>query len=165
MSDEKAASMKEAGFKVTINPEQHMMSPAAIKMIHRTTGHYITLKPGDSVENVVIEKERAALVLNVVDLKETKTGFELKGIGTRVYLFVKSESGAWAPSLPTTLWEEDFKPVFTRTLGNGKDVREWISRIRWERMAYRVGTDANPMDNYERTLDGSTDAMHKHWYH
>jgi hypothetical protein len=161
---EKKLELEQSGFYLEPAEDQGYKSQIALRNVFDLTGHQIILKSGESVQNLVITPNQVSVVLNVVDWREKGQGFEVKGLGVRLYSFMNN-TGSWLPvGKPVTVWEEDFKPEFVRTHGRSVSPTEWVEALWFARECARPGSSSNPMDTYERTLEGySSDTMQAHW--
>jgi hypothetical protein len=78
--------------------------------------------------------------------------------------FRQSDSGRWAQTNQFRVVDPEFTRKSIPVFGPGKTPEQYLLGRMWERMAYRVGSAANPLDNYSRVGKGYTPArMTRHW--
>jgi hypothetical protein len=153
--EENIPAMREQGFRIEEMDDQGMMSVIALRQVNQITGHQIILKSGESVVNMLISPTEVTVVLSVVASRERSMFIEITGIGTRLYQFKSNENdGKWSVTQPITVWAEDFKTQLYRTGGRSVTPTEYVEALWYARECYRPGTSAQPMDSFERTMDG-----------
>lgn len=165
LATDRVDAMREMGFKITECEDQGMMSVIALRNVKQLTGHQIILKSGESVINLVVAPTQVSVVLSVVTSREKGMFIEITGLGTRLYSFTYSENtNSWLPIKPITVWAEGFEPQLMRIAGQSITPTEYVEKLWFARECHRPGTSANPMDSFERTLDGyTTNTVQRHW--
>jgi hypothetical protein len=134
----------------------------AFKML---TGLQLRLRPYETVVTIAVQSPTQIVVKSeVYDFDERRTETFLTAKGTRLIAFQKAESG-WSQSGKTiTVWDPSFSRIAVNHYAPGKTEGEWLTGRAWDRLAYRPGSDAQPMDSFYRTTKGYTPAkMARHW--
>lgn len=129
------------------------------------TGLTIRLTPWELIEKIT-QKDDGSIVVTIQThtVSERTRETVLLTRATKLIQFVQSDSGAWVEALAFRVEDADFERQSIPLFGPGKTPEQWLMARQWERMAYRVGSAANPLDNYTRVGAGYTPArMTRHW--
>jgi hypothetical protein len=129
------------------------------------TGQTFRVTPYDLITGID-QKDDGSIVVSVQihTVEERRTEVILTARRIRLIGFVQSDSG-WVESMRLTVDDPDFTgPISIPLFGPGKTPAEWLMSRQRERMAYRVGSSRNPLDNYTRVGAGYTpDRMARYW--
>lgn len=127
------------------------------------TGLVFRLTPHSRILQVKIEGTTLTVLVETHKVKDQKSSEVLTARAVQLWQWTPAEG--WGS--PVQVPDAAFAPTHLNKFGPGQKAGEWTDRVRWERMAHRVGSSRAPMDNYDRThWDGdidSTPQMRKHW--
>lgn len=142
-----------------------------LRELRRVTGKNIAVPMFAKVDKVVVSDDRCAVRLEVHEFADRPHDYIISNKGTRTYLFARNDAGKWECDVFTT-WDEpgEFAEVVIGKLYRRTTPADWLAALEFARDCHRPGSSAQPMDSYERVLQGdtspslaSTEKMARHW--
>lgn len=147
-----------------MTPSEHQ----SLERIRVATGRRIRLQRWESIEAVLITDTGIMLMIDTYRVRVLVREDRYEAHGRRVLSWSRPSTDArWHLSIDTTTWDDTFVPyVFSNFSTGGWRGDEYYSDDRtFADDCHRPGTDAHPMDNFDRTAEypDATPRMARHW--
>lgn len=133
--------------------------------LYGKTSYRLFLHEWESIDNIVYSDDLVLIAVSTYEVQVLVREDRYKRKGTRV-LVLKNTGSRWSLDDEKFIWDTDFEPFTFEKIGRRKTAEEFEAQREWEKMCYRPGNAATPLDSYERTLDPfirSTDRMERHF--
>ena len=146
-----------------MTPTEHQ----SLEQIYNVTRDRIRLKRWESIRTVMQTDDVIMLSIDTFRVRVLVREDVYEAAGKRLLVWERKASGKWFRETDHVVWDDTFVPYTFRNFGNvGWTGDEYYkSRDVFSDDCYRPGTDAQPMDNFDRTaaLPELTPKMAKHW--
>lgn len=131
----------------------------------RAVGLRTTLRPFEKVVKVKLTDTEATALIETFEVRELAREWRLMKHGHRLVTYARSDiTRSWGVPVTMTLWDDDYKPQVVAKFGKSVSMSDYLERRQFEAACYRPGTERQPLDNCDRTMEGSsTPAMVRHW--
>lgn len=133
--------------------------------LYGQTGYRLFLEEWETIANTIVSDDLVMIAVNTYEVQVLVREDRYKRKGTRV-LILKNSGTRWYLDDEKHVWDDTFEPFVFEKIGRRKTAEEFEAQREWEKMCYRPGNAATPLDSYERVLDPfirSTDRMERHY--
>lgn len=139
---------------------------ARVERLRQITGKRVGLKEWESIQAYHEMDGVIMLAIETFDVKVLVREDRFLRKGKRMMVFNEGPHG-WYLDADMTAWDIDptWEPyVFEKGARRRDTAEESTARREWEKMCYRPGNSTNPLDSYDRVLEGyTTDKMERHF--
>lgn len=129
------------------------------------TGLEVRLLQHEEVVRVVTQPTVAVVIVVTYEVRETARDLIFKRRGQKMMTWQLTDTGwQYMRKMEMIAWDQSYEPVIIVKYGRSNTPAEVRARRHYEQDCHRPGTATNPMDSYDRVLDGvSTEKMSRYW--
>lgn len=133
--------------------------------VREVTGDPVRMRPFESLISMTTTETSISLVIEVHDFADGETQVKFTRRGSRMIGWSFTDEYTFpTKTCDFTIWDNTFQPYLLAKYGKCVTWATYRERIEFARDCYRPGTDTNPLDGYQRVLEGATtSAMERYW--